>query len=368
MRLTFPHMGTLTIVLQAVLERLGHDVVAPPPITSNTLALGAKYSPECVCLPFKVNIGNFIEAKRLGADTVVMAGGIGPCRFGYYAELQREILGDLGLKLDMMVLEPPRGGATELLKIITPLTRGNSTLKVLDTFYFGWRLGKALDKVEQSLNRLRAAELVPGTCDRLWSEALNTIGQARSNDELRETTAHIDWMLKTLPIKAQQQSLRVGVVGEIYMLLEPKVNLDFEKRLGRMGVEVHRSLYLSDWVCEHLIPEPRALLHSRKVKQAAKPYLRGFVGGHGLETIGQSVLYAQQGMDGIIQVLPLTCMPEIVAQSILPTISQQYGVPIMTLVLDEHSGEAGLQTRLEAFVDMLQTRKSVAIGVRSNGK
>lgn len=364
MRVTFPHMGTLTVVLQALLERLGHDVVPPPPITGNTLVLGAKHSPECVCLPFKVNIGNYIEAARLGADTVVMAGGIGPCRFGYYAELQREILADLGLKLNMIVLEPPRGGAIELLEIITPLTKGNSTLKVLDVFYFGWRMGKALDKVEQTLNRLRAVELLPGTCDRVWSEALSTIGKARDNEELREASAHMEWMLKTLPIKSQRQTLRVGIVGEIYMLLEPKVNLDFEKRLGRMGVEVFRSLYLSDWVCEHLIPEPRAMLHSRKVKKAAKPYLRGFVGGHGLETIGQSVLYAEQGMDGIIQVLPLTCMPEIVAQSILPTISQKYGVPIMTLVLDEHSGEAGLQTRLEAFVDMLRTRKSVKAGVR----
>jgi hypothetical protein len=31
---------------------------------------------------------------------------------------------------------------------------------------------------------------------------------------------------------------------------------------------------------------------------------------------------------------------------------------MMALVLDEHSGEAGLVTRLEAFVDMLRWRKA----------
>jgi predicted nucleotide-binding protein (sugar kinase/HSP70/actin superfamily) len=29
-------------------------------------------------------------------------------------------------------------------------------------------------------------------------------------------------------------------------------------------------------------------------------------------------------------------------------------VPMLTLTVDEHSGEAGLMTRLEAFVDMLE--------------
>jgi predicted nucleotide-binding protein (sugar kinase/HSP70/actin superfamily) len=49
-------------------------------------------------------------------------------------------------------------------------------------------------------------------------------------------------------------------------------------------------------------------------------------------------------------------MPEIVAQTILPAVSRETGVPVMTLVVDEHSAEAGIVTRLEAFVDMLRRR------------
>jgi predicted nucleotide-binding protein (sugar kinase/HSP70/actin superfamily) len=33
------------------------------------------------------------------------------------------------------------------------------------------------------------------------------------------------------------------------------------------------------------------------------------------------------------------------------------GVPIVTLVIDEHSGETGLRTRLESFVDILRMRR-----------
>jgi len=46
-------------------------------------------------------------------------------------------------------------------------------------------------------------------------------------------------------------------------------------------------------------------------------------------------------------------MPEIVAEAILPGVSTAMGIPVLTLIIDEHSGEAGILTRLEAFVDLL---------------
>jgi benzoyl-CoA reductase/2-hydroxyglutaryl-CoA dehydratase subunit BcrC/BadD/HgdB len=51
--------------------------------------------------------------------------------------------------------------------------------------------------------------------------------------------------------------------------------------------------------------------------------------------------------------MPFTCMPEIVAQNILTRVSKEQGIPILTLISDEHTAEAGVVTRLEAFVDLL---------------
>ena len=47
-------------------------------------------------------------------------------------------------------------------------------------------------------------------------------------------------------------------------------------------------------------------------------------------------------------------MPEIIAQDLLPTVSRDLGIPVMTLVLDEHSSGTGVLTRLEAFVDLVR--------------
>ena len=68
-------------------------------------------------------------------------------------------------------------------------------------------------------------------------------------------------------------------------------------------------------------------------------------------------------MDGAIQIFPMGCMPEIVAKSILPTVSREKNLPVLTLVVDEMTGEAGYMTRIEAFTDLLERRRShVCIG------
>jgi predicted nucleotide-binding protein (sugar kinase/HSP70/actin superfamily) len=101
-------------------------------------------------------------------------------------------------------------------------------------------------------------------------------------------------------------------------------------------------------------------LHIKKridFAEAAKPYISHNIGGHTRETVGHAVLHAQQGYDGVIQLYPLGCMPEIVAQSILVQVSKDYDIPILTLITDEMTGEAGYMTRVEAFVDLLQKRR-----------
>ena len=142
------------------------------------------------------------------------------------------------------------------------------------------------------------------------------------------------------------------------MLIESSVNFRLGERLGQLGASVTRNMYGSTWVREHLLPDLRARQEMRRIARRCRPYLAQRIGGHGFETIGYAVDYAEQGYDGLVQVLPLTCMPEIIAESILPTVSEDYGIPLLTVTLDEHAGEAGLLTRLEAFVDMLNERRA----------
>jgi len=122
------------------------EVVVPPLPSKKTLTLGTQHAPEFACLPLKINMGNFIEAHELGADTIIMAGGIGPCRFGYYAEIEREILKDLGYNMKMVVLEPPQKHISELLVKIKEVTGGNSWLDVVRALKFAFQKARLLTK------------------------------------------------------------------------------------------------------------------------------------------------------------------------------------------------------------------------------
>lgn len=358
MKITFPHMGNMYICVRALLEYLDLDVVVPPPTSKRTLTLGTAVAPEFACLPLKINLGNFIEARELGADTVIMAGGRGPCRFGYYAQIEKGILEDLGMELKMLVIEPPQKSVREFLQEIKDTAGGKSWWTIIRAIRFGWEKIKAVDEIEKEVMRLRAREEKTGVVDAVYREALQAVDRAGSYEELKGAVREAKERLAAVPLRKEEDDiLRIGITGEIYTLLEPFANLDIERKLGRMGVEVERSIMLSEWIDEHLFLGLARHNHGHETKRAARPYINHFVGGHGQETLGSVNRYRQRGFDGVIQLMPFTCMPEIVAQSVLPRAREELDIPVLTLIVDEHTGEAGFITRLEAFVDLLRHRK-----------
>ncbi len=357
MKVTFPHMGYMYICLKALLKYLDIDVVVPPLSSKRTLTLGTRYSPEFACLPLKVNMGNFIEAYEQGADTILMAGGIGPCRFGYYAQVQREILQDLGYNMKMVILEPPQKHISELLVKVREITGSRSWLDVIRAIRFAWYKARAIDEIERMVHKLRPREIETGRVDEAFKKALAWIDQAENKKQLDDAVKKARCSLIRIPVDNTRDLVRIGIVGEIYVMLEHFVNLEIERHLGRLGVEVERSIYLSEWINDHLFMGLLKIKGSKAARELAPPYVNHFVGGHGQETIGSTVLFARENFDGVIQVQPFTCMPEIVAESILPTVSKDCGIPTFCLIVDEHSGDAGVLTRLEAFIDLLARKK-----------
>jgi len=356
LKITFPHMGNMYIPVKALLEYLDLEVVVPPFSSQKTLNLGVKYSPEFACLPLKINLGNFIEAKELGADTIIMAGGVGPCRFGLYAQVQKEILSELGYDYDGLVLEPPDKHLGQFISRLRKIIGTNSWWKVIEAIKFAYEKAYAVDLIEKKVQYLRPREKRTGTVDRIYGHILNTINEAQSYNSLYEATNLGLLKLEQVPQNYEAEVIRIGLVGEIYTLLEPFVSLDIEKELGRLGAHVTRSLYLSEWINSHLLMNFSKKVKPKPFAELAKPYLNHFVGGHGRETIGYAVGFAQEGYDGVIQIAPLTCMPEIVAHNILPKVRENYQIPLLTIYVDEQSGKAGVVTRLEAFIDLIRRR------------
>jgi len=357
MKFTIPHMGKLDIVCKSVLEMLGQEVILPPPPNKKALSLGVRYSPELICLPFKVNVGNFIEALERGADTIAMMGGCnGPCRFGYYGTVQKFILESLGYKFRMIYFDNP--SIKDIFYKLNLLSGGKPIWKVVRALSFGWKLLSLLEEIDVLAHKTRPAELKKGDTTRVYDETVALVESVSDFDSLKKVRSEVLSMFEQIPKRQDDQPpLRVGVVGEIYTVLEPFVNLDVEKCLGEMGVEIHRAVWLSSWL-RHLLHLDRLDPKGRGAAiESAAPYLRYNAGGESIVSVGATVRFARQGFDGVVHLMPFTCMPEVIAQGILSKVSRDLDIPVLTLILDEHSAQAGVMTRLEAFVDLLTRRR-----------
>ena len=97
-KLSFPHMGLIYIAWSAALRKVGVEPFVQPYTSKKTLSLGTKHSPEAICLPYKLILGNFVEALEGGADYVAMITSPGICRLGEYGENIYNTLKDMGYK------------------------------------------------------------------------------------------------------------------------------------------------------------------------------------------------------------------------------------------------------------------------------
>ena len=62
-------------------------------------------------------------------------------------------------------------------------------------------------------------------------------------------------------------------------------------------------------------------------------------------------------IDGIIYLSSFSCGPDAFIIELLKEHIKE--IPVMVLKLDEHKGEAGYETRLEAFADLLEYRRLI---------
>lgn len=358
MKITFPHLGNAHISIEELLAGAGHEPVTPPPGTKRTLELGSGLSPEHACLPFKITLGNMLEGIGAGADSVLMIGGCGPCRLGYYGEIHKILLAKAGCDIRFLTLEPPgkyQEGTWQFLRTVFGKTQ---LLSFVRSAKLAWAKLEAVEWLEQQALKVRPREKAKGMTSRLLSEQLAAVRRAQTIRELRSACRAGEQGFSDLcRPNDSRPTLQIGLLGEIYTVVEPFANLNIETRLGELGVEVVRTISLKSWVEDHIFKSLIGRSHLVSLQKSAQGYLRGFIGGHGLESVARSIDLARLGMGGVIHILPLACMPEVVAQGILPQVSADSRMPIMSLVVDEHSAETGVQTRLEAFVDLVERRQ-----------
>jgi predicted nucleotide-binding protein (sugar kinase/HSP70/actin superfamily) len=347
--LSFPHLGNYHVPIEFLLKKLfeGVKIQKAPPITKRTLELGSRHSPDFVCIPFKYNLGNYIEALENGANVLIQAGG--GCRYGYYFEVQEQILKDLGYDFEFVCILDTKPIALYRLcreigcnlpphKILYYILLTIKMVKVIDLVdcYVRENIGFETDKENRGFD----------TAYHKFMNELKSVGGFRMLNKIYKT---YDMNLKGIGINKPQNCLKVGLVGELYTLMEPFSNFFIEKELAKYRISIKRYINVT-----YLLFEKSKL--SKKTLKDAGEYLKYRIGADGTDSVADSRFFARMGYDGIIHIKPFGCTPEVNAMPMLQNIGQDYKIPILYFSFDSQTSETGIKTRLEAFYDMLVMR------------
>ncbi len=358
MKITFPHMGRAYIPIQGLLEKAGLETVVPARPHRRGVELGARYAPEFVCLPFKSTLGDFIDGLEKGADTLAMVCGMWACRFGYYGRVQHQILRDLGYEFDSILIGKD-DLMTVLRKFISAMPKKKRLRRIVAAIVMFRARARLVDEWEWQARRMRPVERISGSADEVLSAFFTRLETAPNLRSVRRLRREAMKALAKVPLREDRRPLKVALLGEVYMVLEPNLNLELERGMGELGMEVHPVLTTYRWLLKPFrILDPRIELTEAWARRVSRPYVRYVLGGEEHWTIAGTIQAAKRGYDGVVHVYPLTCMPENICRSILPKVTEKYNIPLLDLCFDEHSSPVGIRTRLEAFGDLLERRRS----------
>lgn len=358
MKVSFPYMGCVT-GYEKLMELLGHEVIPPHKPTQRTVDLGCLTSPEFICFPFKVMMGTYIQACEEGAELIISSGGSGPCRAGLYGEVHKKILKQLGYNVDVVIFDSLFENFLQFYRQVLQIKNKTPLYKIVRYARLVYRMICQMDELEKELKIRRAHEINKDEFNHCWDEIVRLYKSCYNMKDLKAAHKKAWEMFDAVPthIVPQQERTRIGIVGEIYVIMESSTNLDIEQRLNDMGVEVTNVQYISDWVRHHILPRRLNRSESWKMWDKAEQYKSCKCGGHDMENTGHIIDFAEKGYDGVIHLMPFGCLPELITRSMIPKLSEQLHMPILSVSLDEQLGEANLQTRLEAFVDLCRSKK-----------
>ncbi len=352
--ISFPHLGPYYIPIKYIIENITKlPVLVPPYNNQQTISLGAANSPDDICMPFKYNLGNYINALNAGATILIQAGG--GCRYGYFAELQEAILKNLGYKFEFVNLI--KDNHVSLTKLYKFAKKYNKKLNYITYFYYliqGFLIIIFLDK----LNKYQRINMGISTNIKLFETKEKQMLNAFSIKKLSiikiiKIYHKYKKAYQSIPLK-NDKHIKILLIGELYSLMDLASSNNLERNLMKQGISIYRYTDLT-----YLLITKRFKRHS--LLKRGKKYAKYTLGADGLESVVHAKEHSSSNIDGIIHIKSFSCVPENNAIPILNQISEDYNVPILYLSFDGENNIANIDTKLEAFYDMLEAKKNKTI-------
>ena len=347
--IAFPIMGNYYIPINFLFSKITkHKTIKTPFITSKTIELGSKYSPDFVCTPFKYTLGSFIECLDKGANIVIQMGG--GCRYGYYYELQDKILKDLGYNFKYYNLVSK--GHTDIKHIYKVIKEIDPKLNIFKGLYYlliTIKMVKYMDYIEDYIRLNKAYEINNGEFDKIYDEMINKFVNVKTIYKLNKIFRKYKKKILNIKINKPKNNIKIAIIGELFTLMEPFANYNLEDILISMGVEVKRFTNVTYLLFEKSKKSKKYLKKLNNIKYK--------MGADAMDNIYYTKYLIDNKYDGIIHIKSSFCTPEIGSMNIINKMCEENNMPILFMSMDTNTSKVGIETRIEAFYDMIEMRK-----------
>ncbi len=196
-----------------------------------------------------------------------------------------------------------------------------------------YKIGKILDKTPMQITK---ALLKAKTSQYKYQKLL------RSGLQPIEAIDIILTGKKQKPLNNKEQ-LKFAVVGYPYIIHDQYISVGIISKLRKMNINVVTSDNLSFFTLKlqrHGSTKHLFWTFSERILRATRHFAK------------------RKDIDGIIHISAFGCGPDSIVDRFIQLDNQSStNKPFMSLIIDEQSGDAGVATRLEAFVDMVKRKK-----------
>jgi predicted nucleotide-binding protein (sugar kinase/HSP70/actin superfamily) len=135
---------------------------------------------------------------------------------------------------------------------------------------------------------------------------------------------------------------KILLISHPYNLYDEYLNLRIKEKLEKLGAKV---IFIDEVIIEKKKEETK-----NKDQEIDFPKFHWEFAQEMLEKVKE---IANKKIDGAIEISAFQCGCDAVLKEFIEKEFKQRKIPFLYLIIDEHTAEAGLQTRLEAFFDTL---------------
>ncbi|UCC17639.1 MAG: hypothetical protein JSU58_03565 [Dehalococcoidales bacterium] len=304
-------------------EELGAEVVVSPPTTQSMVTDGSSRVVADTCLPVKVFLGHVIwladKCDRLFIPAVrsVERKVYNCSKFLGLPDMTRAVIPE----------SPP------LLEIDIDINKGRNTL-----YRAVYSLGRNIDN-----NPLRVRKAGQAAWQSYFNYrefmSKNRISPPQALKNITDYDVTKDWDAVS---DTAVPNRTIAVIGHPYLIYDEYINHRLVYRLEKDGNKV---------VTPEMVSVP-------DLKASVTSVTGGAYWAYEDEVAGAGGYYLENKVDGVIGIMAFGCGPDSLMMDMVRRYSTKHTTtPFMSLTLEEHTAEAGVVTRLEAFTDMVYRRK-----------